>query len=71
MATNNMGSNEKTSNRVASIASAMLRMRNIPTEFRSVAGSALTQAPDKRQENEKKDITLNPRLFSLIRMGKK
>lgn len=44
-------SNEKTSHRVASIASKAMRHPDSLTrkEIRSIAGSVLTQAPDKKK----------------------
>lgn len=41
--------NEKTSKFVASEASEVLRDKRASTEERSVAGSALTQAPDHKK----------------------
>ncbi len=42
-----MAKNEKTSSEVSKAASAILRARNSTKRVKSVAGSALTQAPDK------------------------
>ena len=47
-----MGKNEKTSKSVASKASKLLRTSKSKT-VRSVAGSALTQAPDKGKKKSK------------------
>ncbi len=49
-----MGKNEKTGKRVAKIASGLLRGKKTPKKVKSVAGSALTQAPDKKQPKKKK-----------------
>ena len=50
-----MAKNEKTSKQVASKASKLLRNPNTPKNVKSVAGSALTQAPDrKKPANPKK-----------------
>jgi hypothetical protein len=43
-----MANNEKTSKRVASEASKILRSRTSSKIAKSVAGSALTQAPDHK-----------------------
>jgi hypothetical protein len=43
-----MAENEKTSKRVASEASRILRSRTASAMAKSVAGSALTQAPDRK-----------------------
>jgi hypothetical protein len=43
-----MAENEKTSKRVASEASKVLRSRSASAIAKSVAGSALTQAPDHK-----------------------
>lgn len=43
-----MAENEKTSKRVASQASKILRSRTATAIAKSVAGSALTQAPDHK-----------------------
>lgn len=42
-----MAKNEKTSSRVASIAAKLLRDPKTPKPVRRVAGSALTQKPNK------------------------
>lgn len=44
-----MANNEKTSARVASIASALLRDPKTPKNVKTVAASVLTQAPDKKK----------------------
>lgn len=44
-----MAKNEKTSKRVASKASKILRNPKSSKTAKSVAGSALTQAPDKKR----------------------
>jgi len=44
-----MANNEKTSKRVASIASKLLRNPKTPKNVRSVSGSVLSQAPDKKK----------------------
>lgn len=44
-----MADNEKTSKRVASEASKLLRSKTASRLVKSVAGSALTQAPDKKK----------------------
>ncbi|MGE3175939.1 MAG: hypothetical protein AB7O32_00600 [Vicinamibacterales bacterium] len=44
-----MARNERTSARVASIASKLLRSPSTPKSVRTVAGSVLTQRPDKRR----------------------
>jgi hypothetical protein len=44
-----MARNEKTSKRVAKIASKQLRSKKASSAARSIAGSALTQAPDKKR----------------------
>ena len=49
-----MGKNEKTSKRVAKIASRLLRNKKIGKKVKSVAGSALTQAPDKKKKKKGK-----------------
>ena len=43
-----MADNEKTSKRVASEASKILRSKTASKIAKSVAGSALTQAPDRK-----------------------
>ena len=45
-----MAKNEKTSPKVATIASKLLSNPKTPTKVKSVAASALTQAPDKRKK---------------------
>jgi hypothetical protein len=45
-----MAKNEKTSSKVASIASRLLSAPKTPKAVRSVAASALTQAPDKKKK---------------------
>ena len=45
-----MGRNEKTSPKVASIASALLRNPNTPAKVKSVAASVLTQRPDHKKK---------------------
>ena len=47
-----MAKNEKTSPSVASKASKLLRNPKTSGKVKSVAGSALTQAPDKKRKNE-------------------
>ncbi len=49
-----MAKNEKTSKRVASKAGKLLGKKNIPKNVKSVAGSALTQAPDRRKKSKKR-----------------
>jgi len=44
-----MAKNEKTSKKVAKIASKQLRSKKTSAPAKSTAGSALTQAPDKRR----------------------
>ena len=44
-----MARNEKTSKKVASKAAKLLRSKKTSKAVKSVAGSALTQAPDKRK----------------------
>ncbi len=48
-----MARNEKTSKRVASRAARLLRNRKTPKNVKSVAGSALTQAPDRKRKRKK------------------
>lgn len=48
-----MAKNEKTSKLVASKASKLLSNSKTPPAVRSVAASALTQAPDKRPSSKK------------------
>lgn len=45
-----MAKNEKTSKEVASKASKLLRSKKSSKTVKSVAGSALTQAPDKKKK---------------------
>ena len=45
-----MAKNEKTSPKIATIASKLLSNPKTPTKVKSVAASALTQAPDKRKK---------------------
>jgi hypothetical protein len=42
-----MAKNEKTSSKVATVASKLLSNPKTPAKVKSVAASALTQAPDK------------------------
>ena len=49
-----MARNEKTSKRVASKASKLLRNPKSSKTVRSVSASALTQAPDRRKTGKKK-----------------
>ena len=49
-----MASNEKTSKRVAKIASKLLRNPKTPAKVKSVAGCALTQAPDRKKPPKSK-----------------
>lgn len=49
-----MARNEKTSKRVASKAGKLLRSRKSSKAAKSVAGSALTQAPDKKRGSKRK-----------------
>jgi len=51
-----MADNEKTSKRVASEASKLLRSKTASRLVKSVAGSALTQAPDKKKTSIGKRI---------------
>jgi hypothetical protein len=44
-----MANNEKTSKKVAKIASELLRDPKTPQKVKSVAGSVLSQAPDKKK----------------------
>jgi hypothetical protein len=46
--------NEKTHETVASKASKLLNDPKTPAKIKSVAGSALTQAPDKKKPHHKK-----------------
>lgn len=45
-----MGNNEKTSPKIASIASKLLRSPKTPKKVKQVAASALTQAADKKKK---------------------
>ena len=45
-----MANNEKTSEKVATKASKLLSDPKTPAAVKSVAGSALTQAPDKKKK---------------------
>ncbi len=47
-----MARNEKTSKRVASKASKILRSKKASKDAKSVAGSALTQAPDRKRREK-------------------
>lgn len=49
-----MAKNEKTSKRVGTKASKLLKKKNAPKDVKSVAGSALTQRPDKKKKKGKK-----------------
>jgi hypothetical protein len=51
-----MAKNEKTSKKMAKLASAVLRGKKKPTtkEAKSLAGALLTQAPDKPKRKTKK-----------------
>jgi hypothetical protein len=44
-----MAKNEKTSGKVATSASKLLHNRRTPEDVKSIAASALTQAPDKKK----------------------
>lgn len=44
-----MGKNEKTSPKVASTAAKLLAKKSTPKAVKSVAASALTQAPNKKK----------------------
>ena len=46
--------NEQTSKKVASIASKLLKGSKTPAKVKSVAASALTQAPNKKSAKGKK-----------------
>ena len=48
-----MARNERTSPRVATKASKILRNPKTPANVKSVAGSALTQAPDRKKASKK------------------
>jgi len=45
-----MAKNEKTSKRVGSKAAKLLRSKKSPKNVKSVAGSDLTQMPDKKKK---------------------
>ena len=45
-----MSKTEKTSSRVAKIASELLRDPKTPKKIKTVAASALTQSPDKKRK---------------------
>jgi hypothetical protein len=45
-----MGKNEKTSPKVASTAAKLLKSKNSSKDVKQVAGSALTQASDKKKK---------------------
>ncbi len=47
-----MAKNEKTSKRVATIASNLLKNPKTPSKVKSVAASALTQTPDKKKSKK-------------------
>lgn len=47
-----MAKNEKTSKKVGSTASKLLRDKKTPKDVKSVAGSALTQRPDKKKKKK-------------------
>jgi len=47
-----MAKNEKTSRRVARIASKQLRSKKTSRPAKSTAGSALTQAPDRKRKKK-------------------
>jgi len=49
-----MGRNEKTSKRVGRTASRLLRSKKTSKKVKSVAGSALTQRPDRKRRGKKK-----------------
>ena len=49
-----MASNEKTSSKVASKAGKLLADKKTPQKVKSVAASALTQAPDRKTKKTKK-----------------
>lgn len=45
-----MGKNERTSKKVASVAAKVLKTgKATPTQAKTLAGSVLTQAPDKKK----------------------
>jgi len=45
-----MGRNEKTSKKVGKTASSLLRSKRTSKSVKSVAGSALTQRPDRKRK---------------------
>lgn len=49
-----MARNERTSKRVASKAGRLLGKKSTSKPVKSVAGSALTQAPDRKRKKPKK-----------------
>jgi hypothetical protein len=49
-----MAKNEKTSKAVGTKAAKLLRKKKTPKNVKSVAGSALTQRPDKKKKRKKK-----------------
>lgn len=49
-----MAKNEKTSKKVGKKASKLLRSKKTSKTVKSVAGSALTQRPDKKKSKKKK-----------------
>lgn len=49
-----MAKNEKTSKRVGTAASKVLKSKTASKAAKSVAGSALTQRPDKKKPKTKK-----------------
>lgn len=49
-----MAKNEKTSTKVAKVASKLLKNPKSPKKVKRVAGSALTQASDKKAGKKKK-----------------
>lgn len=48
-----MGKNEKTSPKIAKLASELLRNPKTPKKVKSVAASALTQTSDKKRPTKK------------------
>ena len=48
-----MAKNEKTGKKVASKAGELLGKKDTPKKVKSVAASALTQAPDKKPKKKK------------------
>lgn len=49
-----MSKNEKTSKKIASLASKLLKDKKTSKAIKSVAASALTQAPDKKKKKSNK-----------------